>query len=212
MATSDTVTCPQIVAGTMAGPASYTAGGYVHDLSASLSFLNFYQPTFANLMAGVTSVRFEITLNNDGTGFAQGKALVKVLRVRYDKPTVGTVASLPAGVAAQSVKFAAAASETGHGHGVDHDHAAASTSGFVAGGGGVATGGGTNLQGHNHSADIGAYTGNTTSNNGHPHDRSFEYIHTHAAGATTVTDVVTSEIAAGTNLSSITFGYLAMGQ
>lgn len=215
MATSDTVYVPKMVAGNFSPPSSYTTGGVLLDLSADFSFLNALKLDVETL--GVLMPVIQVhTYNSDLAGaFAQGKAVIKFMRCRYDKTTVGAVASLPGGVTAQSAKFAAGTTTgSSHTHSIDHDHPS-TTSGVVIPQGGAgnnpdAAVGGPDLVGHTHTVDIAAFTG-TSGAATHTHDRSFEYDHDHSI-TTTETAGVLTEVANGTDLSATVFRYLAYGQ
>jgi len=212
MATSDTVTVPKIKVGNWSPPASYTTGGVELDLSVAFSFLNAVKlevETIGSLMP-VMQVH---SYNVDTSGaFAQGKAVIKLLRVRYDKITVGAVSGVPSGVTARNTKFAAGTTTgSGHTHAIDHDHPSVTTATPTVGGTGADGAlGGVAVVGHTHTVDIANFIGSNTSAT-HTHDRSFEYDHDHGI---THTETAASyvEVAAGTDLSTTVFRYRAYGQ
>jgi hypothetical protein len=205
----DTVTIPIIATGSVTGPASYVTGGFLVDLSASFSFLRFLSIYDE---AGTTADDIEVILNQDTTGaFAPGKAVVKVMRDRFDKATIGNVSGQPSGVTVRASKFATGETPpSGHFHNIDHDHPSATSSAPVSGGGGVdAVALGSNIYTHVHSVDLDPFSGTTPAGGGHTHDRSFEYHHKHSFSVTE-TNATIVEYSAGTNLA-LNWRYFAVG-
>lgn len=91
MITSDAVSVPFIVVGDKAGPASYATGGFLLDLSGSLSFVRYLSLEIETI-GSLASDEYEVLLNRDTAGvFAPGKAVIRLLRDRYDRTTVGAV-------------------------------------------------------------------------------------------------------------------------
>lgn len=207
----DTVTIPKIVVGNVSGPASYAAGGFELDLSASFAVLHFFKPVIET--AGVLEAEeFEVGINQDTTGaLSYGKVVIKIYRDRYDKFSIGAVSGLPAGTATQAAKFAAGTTtNSSHTHTIDHDHPATVSAAMTAAGGAVvsnAAGGAMEL--HTHSVNVPNFTGNSGANT-HSHERSFEYEHSHSF-TDAETDISLVEVAAATDLSGVTFRYIAAG-
>lgn len=212
MPVSDTVHNKKIQTGNVSGPASYAAGGFVLDLSASLSTLEFLELSITTNGPNLPIHHIEIRTNQDGTGFAPGKALIKIMRDRYDKASAGNVTGQPGGVTVQAAKAATAISAgSAHVHSISHDHPATDSSEPVAGGNGVnAAVGGVAIASHVHSVDIPAFSGNTPSDGAHTHDRSFEYQHGHSV-STTETDSASVEMTPGVDLSGTTWRFLGVG-
>lgn len=212
MATTDTINNKKIDTGNVSGPASYSAGGFVVDLSSVFSTLEFIELSVTTIGANLPPFHLEIQPNRDSSGFSQGKALVKVMRDRYDKATVGVVSGNPGGTSVQAAK-AATANTTGssHSHSIDHDHPQTTSSTPVSGGNGVNSAvGQPGISDHVHLVDVAAFVGNTPSDGTHAHDRSFEYDHNHSVTNTETTSA-SVEITAGTNLSGTTWRYFGVG-
>lgn len=155
---------------------------------------------------------FEYDLNVDLTAAeAHGKAVIKIVRGRYDQATVGNVSGQPAGVTVRSAE-AATATTTGsaHTHTMNHDHPSTTSGAATAGGSGVDTGGAFAISAHTHAVDIANFTGSTASGT-HTHNRRFEYDHIHSVSAPTVTDVAASEMASATDLRAVTLRIIAIG-
>lgn len=212
MAVQDTINNKDVATGNVSGPASYAAGGFVLDLSATFSTLEFLEMAVTTIGPNLPSFHLEIALNRDATGFAQGKALIKVMRDRYDKATAGNVSGEPGGVSVRAAKFATGETTgSAHTHSIDHDHPITTSSTPVAGGNGVNSGvGGIAIADHTHDVDVAAFAGSTPSDGTHTHDRSFEYDHNHSV--TNVQTTSTSvEITAGTDLSGTTWRFLGVG-
>lgn len=212
MAIQDTVTIPVLIAGNVSGPASYAAGGFLIDLTASVSFIRFLSVEI-EVEGSIVSDEYEALCNRDLSGnFAPGKAVVKLLMDRYDKTTIGSVSGNPSGTTVQAA-LAQAATITGssHGHGMNHDHpsATSSTPTAISGGVNAAVGGNPNMSGHSHAVDIPLFIGGTGLTE-HTHQRAFEYEHSHSIGTVTETNATLTEVSAGTNLSTTTFRYFAV--
>lgn len=83
------------VTGSTSGPANYVAGGFVVDLSASLSSVDFFMLAVTAVGPNLPPCHYEYALNVP----ANGKITVKVMRHRYDKLTaIGNVSGAPSGV------------------------------------------------------------------------------------------------------------------
>lgn len=211
MAVVDTINNIKVTAGNISPPASYVAGGFLLDLSSTFSF--FGNAELAIETAGsLMPIEYEITPNRDTTGaFAPGKAVIKLVRVRYDRATFGNVSNNPSGTTIQASKTATATTTgSSHTHSIDHDHPATTSSTPVAGGDGVnAALGQPGIATHTHSVDIPAFTGSSGAST-HTHDRSFEYDHNHSTTQVS-TNATATEVAAGTDLSTTVFRYAAYG-
>jgi len=211
MATSDTATGAKVKAYSVTGPASYATGGFLHDASADFSWVGFCDVTVTT-RGSLAPCDFEYLLNKDLSSVeALGKAVIKVVRGRYDKATMGNVTGQPGGVTVQSAKTATATTTgSSHNHAINHDHAAVTSATETASGAAVnlSVGGGA-AGGHTHSFDVPSLTGNTTSDT-HTHDRAFAYDHAHTSTVATV-DCSPVEVANGTDLSATTFAVLVYG-
>ena len=209
--TSDTITGAAVATGNVSGPASYATGGFLLDLSADLSSLGFLDlvPTTVGVLPPCHLV---FTLNRDLSGaFAPGQAVVKIMRDRYNKASVGNVSGNPASTTVQAAK-AAAGTTTGssHTHTMDHDHPNTTSSVNGTGGGAVvALAAGVALSAHTHDVNVANFTGNTAAST-HTHDRSFEYEHDHPV-TQAASNAISTEIAAATDLSGTTWRFYAIG-
>lgn len=210
--TTDSVYAPKMVTGTIAGPASYAAGGFLLDLSASLASV-LWVGLVPSTIGAIGSVELEVAVDTDLAGaLAQGKAVVKVLRDVYDKATVSAVTGQPGGVTVQAAKTATAtATGSGHTHSINHDHASATSSVPTAGGtnGVAAAAGFPGVSTHTHAVDLPAFSGSSTSTT-HTHQRSTVYEHGHGS-TQAAADATLTEVAAATNLSGTTWRYVAVG-
>lgn len=211
MSVSDSVTVPIVTYGNVSGPASYATGGFLLDLSATYSFIKFLSIEIET-PGTILSDEYEIALNQDTTGaFAPGKAVIKLLVDKYDKMSVGNVSGNPASTTVEASKTATATTTgSSHNHTMNHDHPNTTSSTPTASGVGVATTvGGIAQTTHTHDVDVAAYTGNTSSDT-HTHNRSFEYDHSH--GTTSgLSDITPVEPTVGTNFSTVTWRYFAVG-
>ncbi len=211
MAVLDTITGARVAAGDISGPASYATGGFLLDLSATFSTLGFVDLSVETL-GTLMPVHYVFTLNKDLTGAnAPGKCVIKVMRDRYDAMTVGNVSGNPASTTVQASKTATGTTTgSSHDHAMNHDHPIATSGAMSAAGGAVvALAAGVQLVGHTHTVDVASFTGNTTATT-HAHDRSVEYEHNHAP-TVAETNAASVEVAAATNLSGVTWRYLASG-
>lgn len=212
MSVSDSVSVPFIAYGNKSGPASYATGGFELDLTAQLSFVR-YLSLEIETVGSLASDEYEVLLNRDTSGvFAPGKAVIRLLRDRYDKTTVGAVTGEPGSVSVRASKFATATtSGSSHTHSIDHDHPSTTSGTPTAAGSGVdAAAAAAAVAGHTHSVDVANFTGNSAATT-HTHDRSWEYEHGHAVGTVTDTAVSLVEVANATNLSTTTWRYFAVG-
>lgn len=208
----DTPTGARWHAASVSGPASYAAGGFEVDMTGTLSVLGYLEPivTTRGVLPGCM---YEVTLNRDSTGaVVNGKAMVKVMRLRYDKATHGAVTGTPVGVAVPaSLSSTGGSGGSGHNHSIAHDHPNTTSSVNNTGGGAVVSaGGGPALSAHTHDVNLANFTGNTSTTGTHSHQRAFEYDHDHST-TTTGTAVAYTEIAAATNLSGVTWKMLVVG-
>lgn len=211
MATIDTVTRPKITYGDVTLPASYAAGGFAVDLSATVDFIQFYM-IIVPAGSALGDVTFEYTYNQNLAGFAIGQAKIKIMRNRYDEATMGAPTNLPASVTLQASKTATATTTgSAHTHTINHDHPLTTSGAPTAAGAGVDAGlGGALTTTHTHNVDIAAFTGSTPSDGTHTHDRSFEYEHSHG-NTQAATNTASVEVANGTSLSAITLRYMVVG-
>lgn len=207
----DTVVAPKIVGGTIVGPAAYTAGGFALDLSADLASVLWVGLT--PVTVGVLpSAEVEVDVDMDLAGaLAHGMAVLRVMRHRYDRPSTGVVSGQPGGVTVRAA-LASTVLTTGssHSHTVDHDHPSAVSASPTPGGDGVDVAAlATLISTHGHAVDIAAFAGSSGAAT-HAHQRAVEYDHDHGA-TLAAADATIAEVAAGTDLSSVTWSYLAVG-
>lgn len=103
---------PKVLVGSIVGPASYAVGGFVIDLSASASQIDFLGIEVETIGPNLPPCQLVIARNTP----ANGKATLKVLRHRYDRASLGDASAQnpPAGVslAAASGQTAAASTAT----------------------------------------------------------------------------------------------------
>lgn len=213
-----TATVPKIVTGATAGPASYATGGFVVDLSATFTDIDFFALAITTVGANLPPCHYEYALNTP----TAGKVTCKVMRHRYDRATVGDTSAQnpPSGVTLQGASGAAVAAGSAHTHGngtlAVGDHAAhtheqsASTALSVDVGGvgnatrvSVATGDPSAVLTHS----VAGALGNESS---HTHVDNNLYQHGHVV-TQTETNAASVELANATNLSGSAFMYLAAG-
>ena len=82
------------IIGSINGPANYQAGGFVVDLSNVFDTIDFVSLE-VEVPGALPHVRVEITRNAP----AAGRFTIKLMRVRYDRASVGNVQGQNAGVA-----------------------------------------------------------------------------------------------------------------
>lgn len=195
---------------TQAGPASYSAGGFVVDFSATHVWLGFVQPVVKTAAGTLPGIEYEVALNRDASGVeALGKVAIKVLRNQYQKGSSGSVTGQPGGVTVQSALSNNSA--TTHTHDFTHSHAPLLSGTGQQAGAGSNSAASPDADAHVHQFTPGTATVTTTPAGGsHSHPRPFEYDHNHAV-TTTVTDVSLSEVAGGTDLSGTTWLFIGYG-
>ncbi len=184
-----------------AGPASYPTGGVV--IATSLSTVDAFDVEIQTPGALLGQVQFDISVSG-------ATATVKVMRLNHDKLTaIGNMSGLDASVSATAASGATVNNETAHTHDLTHNHSvtAASSGPSTGTDPSTATVGGSNLSAHTHTADLpsAAVTSGTASHN---HVDNNIYQHQHSL-TNTQTDVAATEIANGTDLSGVTFLFVA---
>lgn len=213
MSTQDTITGAKAKTYSVTGPASYATGGFLHDASADFSWIGYIDIAVAT-RGVLPPCDYEMDLNVDTSAAeALGKAVIKVVRGRYDRATLGAATGKPSGVTIESALTATATtSGSGHTHSINHTHTSpvTSLSNNAPGSLGVllASGGG-NSHHHTHDFTIPAFSG-TSSSTTHSHNRSFEYDHSHGNTQAT-TNVSLVEMANTTDLSGVTFKLTVYG-
>lgn len=201
------------VVGTVSGPASYSTGGFVVDLSADLTDVDFLALSLLT-PGNLPPCHLEYALNTPSAG----KVTVKVMRHRYDRLTsVDAVSNPPSGVTVQTASGQTVAAESAHTHSVDvnHDHGSANSgvSASAAINPTAGVGGTVDSLGHVHPVDLPALgTTSKTSSAGssHTHTDDNLYAHNHAV-TRNETDAASVELAAATDLSGATWAYMAVG-
>lgn len=189
---------------TKQGPASYSTGGFVIDLSATYSSLNrvklgLKKGTRGNL--GIGRLRYRLNVPS------AGQVTVVVEKYRYDRITAfGNVQNQPAGVTVAAGSGQVSSSEAAHTHSIDHNHAAQASSTPAAAGAGVGLDAlGPNMSSHTHLVDLPNFTG-TSGTVSHNHVYNSIYQHRHRQ-LITLTNYALAEITAATNLAaSLWFG------
>lgn len=211
MAVKDTITGVKAKTYTVSGPASYATGGFLHDASADFSSIGFVKVN-VSIRGPLPPCDYELLLNRDLSSVeAFGKAVIKVVRGRYDRATMGNPISLPAGTATQSALFAAGTTTgSSHTHTMNHDHPSTESGDYISGGGNAnASVGQPPIASHTHTVDIANFTGSTTATT-HSHVRAFEYDHSHTKTVANV-DLSVVELANGANISTTTFKVTVFG-
>lgn len=192
-----------IETGQYTGPASYSTGGFT--ITTGLAAVDYGRVEIKTIGANLPPCHAEYS--RSGAGFT-----VKLMRHRYDKTgtSVGAVAGLPAGVSAAATSGQTYDADAAHVHTIDHDHAAATSSAVITGGTGVNTTlGSGNLSTHTHSFDVTLFSGNSGAGSSHVHTNNNIYEHQHSL-TNTETDLSTSELPNGTDISGTTFIYFAL--
>ncbi len=208
MATLDTTTGAKKKVYTVTGPASYAAGGFLHDASADFSWIGFVDVIVAT-RGVLPPVEYEIDRNVDTAGAeAAGKCVVKLVRHRYDKATMGNVSGQPGGVTVQAA--AAADDVSTHTHAYDHDHGAVTSGANAVGSGSAVNAASPAIQTHTHTFTIPPLTATSGAGGSHGHTRAFQYEHSHDK-TVAATDVAAVEMGAATNLSGVTFKVVVYG-
>lgn len=190
------------------GPSSYSTGGFVIDLSATYSVLNFVGLSVKTVGANLPVARYEYTLDSPSAG----KVTVKIMRHRYDLVSAfGNVANQPSGVTVQSASGATSSSEASHTHSIDHNH------GFITSGNNSNAGAGvldqllgSSIGTHTHTFDLANITGTSGAGGLHNHTDNTIYQHQHGANQT-ATNVAYVELANATNLSGTVWNLFATG-
>jgi hypothetical protein len=191
--------------GTVTGPASYTTGGFTLDLSARFASLK------AVLLMPVAGVSFRYAEVAALDSPAVGKALIRV-QIQRETQITSALNTLPTGVTSQSA-LQNVASEAGHTHtpGSLAMSSSAATTSPVSNALAVDTGGAGTAQqaNHAHSHTHPINTGTTASGEAHAHSAPFLYTHGH--GTSTVAQPAPTEVVAATDLSTISWSYVAVG-
>lgn len=191
----------KIYTDTVAGP-SYTTGGI--SVNTGLS-------SISNFSLKV-KVRDSLPDGHMEWTASGGTVTWKWIRHSHDKlTTIGDMSGLPAGVSAQSSSGGTYDADTTHTHSIDHDHAATTSAAPTASGVGVNTlVGSGNYSTHTHSFDVPGIT--ATSGVGSSHTHTWDNIYQHQHSITnTATNPTQAELANGTDLSSATLIYHAVG-
>lgn len=192
------------------GPSSYTTGGFVIDLDATYSSLNSLDLVVKKGARGsnLPAVRYEIALNSPSAG----KATVKIMRKRYNKVTVvGNASGQPSGVTIQTVSGQSSGAGGSHTHAYTHDHPSFASGATNNSGAAVLLNAlGPNHSTHTHTLDIGSVSPTSGAEAAHTHVDNTLYQHAHSVTYTTV-NLVSVELANGTNLSGTTWYLCATG-
>ncbi len=191
------------------GPSSYSAGGFVIDMSSTFSSLNSCSVAIKKGTRGnVPFGRFEISIDSPGPG----KATVLVRNYSHTRASsFDAVTGQPAGVTVQSSSGQTVASESAHTHDATHNHAAQASAAMTAAGAGVDTNAlAAALDTHTHSVDLPSLTVTTGAGTSHNHTDNTLYDHRHTL-THTATNVDSAELTATTDLSATTFYIAASG-
>lgn len=197
--------------GNVSGPASYATGGFVLNLSAT------FPAALSALMLQLEVedadlLPHQLVVTRDSP--AAGQATIKVMRVRYDKATaIGNVSGQPAGVTVQAASGAPTATEAAHTHAVDVP-AFTGTSG-AGQSAAIAPVAGVNINAaddatHTHPIDHDHASFSSAAGAAHAHVDDNIYEHQHGL-TDTQTDAAYAELAAGTDISTAVWRYLATG-
>lgn len=216
---------PALATGDVSGPNPYAAGGFVVDLTATFSSVEFFALAVKKGSRGNLPVAdYEYDLDEPDPG----KVTVKVVKSRYDKATAGDTSAqnAPTGVTIQGASGATVANESAHTHApgtlavdIDHDHAnATSTAAQSAPINPTAGVGGTGADDATHTHDVNlpalgvtskSVTGTSAAGAAHNHVDNNLYQHGHNM-TQTATDSAVAELGA-IDLSATSWRYMATG-
>ena len=187
---------------------TYATGGFVIDLSATYSTLNWLKLALKTVGANLPVCQYELTYDSP----APGQATVKIMRHRYDLVSAfGNVANQPGGVTVQAAAGGTSSSEAAHTHSIDHDHPSFTSAANANAGAGVLDQIlGSSIGTHTHDLDLPNLTGTSGAGTSHNHTDNSIYQHQHGANQT-ATDLTTAELANGTDLSGTTWYLMASG-
>ena len=194
--------------GEYVGPTSYPTGGFTIDLDPTFSSLNSLRLVVKTRGANLPLARYEYTYNSP----AVGQCKVKIMKEMYDRVSnVGSVTNQPSGVTVQSTSGQTSSSESSHTHSIDHDHPSFSSGINNTGGGQVLLDAlGPNLENHTHTLDLPNFTGTSGAGTSHNHTDNSIYQHQHNVTHTS-TNMTSTELANGTDLSGTTWLLVASG-
>lgn len=199
----------QVIVRTEAGPSSYATGGWVIDLSTFLSSVGFAQlVTVLGSRGNLPAADLHVDLDTP----TAGKVTVKVMRRRYDRVSAyGNVTGQPAGVTVAAASGQTTGSEAAHTHSSTHDHASFTSAGPTSGAGQVLLDVvGAQQETHTHTLDLPSLAGTSGAGTSHNHTDNSIYAHNH--GSThSATNMASTELAAGTNLSTTRWRLLVVG-
>lgn len=192
------------------GPSSYATGGFIIDLSATYSSLNFFNVAVKKGTRGnVPFGRFRYLLDTP----TAGKVTVVVEKYQQERvSSYDNITSQPAGVTIQTVAGQTSTSESSHTHTIDHDHASFGSGAPSVAGASVlldATGP-TGSLAHTHNLNLPALAGTSGTGTGHNHTDNTLYEHQHILTYIS-TNVTVTELPNTTNLSATTFLCMASG-
>lgn len=193
------------------GPASYATGGFVIDLTATYSSLNFVALLVKKGSRGaLPGGRLRVKLNTP----AVGKATIIVEKYQFLQANgvTGGVINQPAGVTVQGTSGVVTSAEASHVHTLTHDHPVETTSTNVDSGLGVNASLLTLLQGvvHTHTFDLPNFVGNTGPGSSHTHADNNIYQHGHSPSLTS-TVLTVAELANATNIATTLWLGMASG-
>lgn len=191
----------QIWTDQLAGPASYSGGIVV---TTDLASVAFFSAEIDN-PAALESVEFRYELNTPSAG----QVRVRLRRATYQQPTaVGNMSGLPSGVTARGTS-GGTYSGVGHVHTGSHDHAPTGASDPPASGGTgtIVLAATPNMSTHTHTVDFPSGGTSLVSESAHTHTWNTIYEHQH--GITNTTTAVDRTELSGTDLSGVSFTYLA---
>jgi len=191
------------------GPSSYATGGFVIDLTASLSTVNSFTAAVKKGTRGnVPFGRFEYQLNTP----TAGKVTLKLQRYQQERvSSFDNITGQPAGVTVASSSGSTTSSESAHTHDATHDHAAQASAAMTAAGAGVDTNAvGSSISTHTHNVDLPSFSLTSGAGGSHNHTDNSLYQHSHTL-THTATNTTVAELANATDLSATTFYCCATG-
>ncbi len=186
------------------GPNPYTTGGFT--VTTSLASVTFFAVQVKDAGTNLGQASFQVTLNSP----AAGQVTVKILRQNYDKLTaIGAISNLPASVSSRGIS-GGVTDTVSHLHDMSHDHAVtpASTGPAGASAATLAVALQPNVTTHTHTLNLPNFVANTANESAHTHAWNSLYAHSHGL-TNTQTDLALTELAAGLNLTTTKFNWIA---
>lgn len=187
---------------------SYVTGGFVIDLDATVTSLNFVTLAVKTI-GSLPIVQYRYNRN-----FPSGNGQVKVqlFTKQYDRvSSFNTPTNLPASVTLRATSGQVSSSESTHTHSTTHDHASFASGAASTGAGQVLLDAlGPSLATHTHPLDLPSLVGTSGAGGAHNHVDNSLYTHSHTLTKTT-TNLSMVEMTNGTSLSGTVWYLFATG-